>query len=55
MSQEELNRINREIYNAEQGLDKFGKNSPQGQYFQHGGPPPQGGQYPPPTDPKNGS
>ena len=30
MSQEELNRINKALYNAYQGLDRFGDNSPQG-------------------------
>ena len=33
MSSDELKRIEAAIFNAEMGLDKFGKNSPQGKGF----------------------
>ena len=33
MSRDELERINDAIYNAEMGLDKFGRNSAQGKMF----------------------
>ena len=34
MSRAELDRINKKLFNAEMGLDKFGPNSPQGKSFE---------------------